>query len=101
MQSDGEKNRMAFVLPKKYKQNTAPAPRNSNIKIYTSKSGYFAAVRYGGYSNETKVEIHTKQLLNELQKEEIKILGDVVVLSYDSPYKFYNRRNEVLVEVSF
>jgi hypothetical protein len=101
MQSDGKNNRMAFVLPKKYNQNNAPIPTDSNIKIYTSKSGYFAAVRYGGYSNETKVQIHTELLLNELQKEGIKALSEIVVLSYDSPYKFYNRRNEVLVEVSF
>lgn len=101
MQSDENSNRMAFVLPKKYDQNTAPLPTNTNIKIYTSKSGYFAAIRYGGYSNPSKVKIHTQKLLNRLKSEQIEVLGDVVVLSYDSPYKFYNRRNEVLVEVSY
>lgn len=99
MQSDGNSNRMAFVLPKKYNKDTAPAPTNSNIKVYTSDPGYFAAVRYGGYSNAEKVRTHTQQLLNGLEEAGIEVLGELVVLSYDSPYKFYNRRNEVLIQV--
>ena len=101
MQSMGDSNRMAFVLPKKYDTNTAPAPTNKNIKVYTSKPGYFAAIRYKGYSNASKVRTHTQALLNGLKYEQMEVLGEVVVLSYDSPYKFYNRRNEVLVEVAY
>jgi hypothetical protein len=29
----------------------------------------------------------------------VKAIGDPVILSYDSPYKIMNRRNEVLIEV--
>ena len=101
MQNDGNNNRMAFVLPKKYKEDTAPTPSNSNIKIYTSEAGYFAAIRYGGYSNADKVQTYTQQLLEGLNKEGIEVLGEMVVLSYDSPYKFYNRRNEVLAMIKY
>ena len=92
---------MEFVLPKKYMRQQAPAPLVANVKIYESKPGYFAAVRYGGYSNVSKVKIHTDRLMSEIQKHDLKAISNPVVLSYDSPYKIMNRRNEILVEISY
>ncbi|MDG1823814.1 MAG: heme-binding protein [Flavobacteriaceae bacterium] len=92
---------MEFVLPKKYMQQDAPAPSGTNVKIYESKPGYFAAVRYSGYSNASKVKTHTDRLMGEIQKHNLKAISNPVVLSYDSPYKVLNRRNEILVEVSY
>ena len=57
---------MEFVLPKKYMRQQAPAPLGANVKIYESKPGYFAAVRYGGYSNASKVKIYTDRLMDEI-----------------------------------
>ncbi|NCG04591.1 MAG: heme-binding protein, partial [Bacteroidetes bacterium] len=31
----------------------------------------------------------------------IEVTGIVEILGYDSPYKFYNRRNEVMVEITY
>ena len=92
---------MEFVLPKKYMQQDAPAPSGTNVKIYESKPGYFAAVRYGGYSNASKVKLNTNRLMDEIQKHNLKMISNPVVLSYDSPYKIMNRRNEILVEISY
>jgi hypothetical protein len=92
---------MEFVLPKKYMQQQAPAPSGTNVKIYESKPGYFAAVRYGGYSNITKVKIHSDRLMDEIKKHNIKVISNPVVLSYDSPYRVMNRRNEILVEIDY
>ena len=40
--------------------------------------------------------------MNKLKAEGFKTINDKpIVLSYNSPYKFFNRRNEVLVEVEF
>jgi hypothetical protein len=36
-----------------------------------------------------------------ISKMNLDKIGDFVYLSYDSPYKFYNRRNEVIVEVNY
>lgn len=82
------------------KQN-APTPLQNNIEIYQSEPGYFAAVRYGGYSNATKVKTHTERLMKEIEKHNLKKISEPVVLSYDSPYKLMNRRNEILVEISY
>ena len=92
---------MEFVLPKKYMHQQAPAPSGTNVKIYESKPGYFAAVSYGGYSNATKVKIHTDRLMSEMHKHNLKATSNPVVLSYDSPYKVMNRRNEILVEINY
>ena len=71
-----------------------------NIEVYNSKPGYYAAITYGGYSNSEKVKKNHYNLLNKLKIENFKVLNDKpVVLSYNSPYKVFNRRNEVLVEI--
>jgi len=89
---------MAFVLPTQYK-DTAPEPKGEGVEVYQSKAGYFAAIRYGGYSNSEKVKQYTQQLKKVLALAEKKIIGQAFVLSYDAPYKFYNRRNEILLEI--
>lgn len=89
---------MAFVLPAQYK-DTAPEPKGEGVEVYQSKAGYFAAIRYGGYSNSEKVKQYTQQLKKVLALAEKKIIGQAFVLSYDAPYKFYNRRNEILLEI--
>ena len=81
-------------------EQQAPTPLGANVKIYQSKPGYFAAVRYGGYINATKVKIYTDRLM-EVEKHSLKKISRTVVLSYDSPYKVMNRRNEILVEISY
>ncbi|MGB2397141.1 MAG: heme-binding protein, partial [Flavobacteriaceae bacterium] len=79
--------------------DTAPQPSGEGVEVFQSKAGYFAAIRYGGYSNQSKQEQYTKLLLTQIGFLGKKILGTPVFLSYDSPYKFYNRRNEVLIEI--
>ena len=101
MYPEGDTSVMEFVLPKKYMQQDVPTPLGTKVKIYESKPGYFAAVRYGGYSNASKVKIHTHRLMGEMQKHKLKAISKPVVLSYDSPYKVMNRRNEILVEISY
>jgi hypothetical protein len=98
MENKKESQTMAFVLPAQYK-DTAPQPKGEGVEIYQSKAGYYAAIRYGGYSNPRKVKQHTQQLNNALTQAKKKIIGQALVLSYDAPYKFYNRRNEILLEI--
>lgn len=89
---------MEFVLPSRFKDD-APEPKGAGVEVYQSKPGYFAAIRYSGYSNASKEKNYTQALLNMLKTAHKKVIGNPVVLSYDAPYKFYNRRNEILVKV--
>ena len=102
MSGENNKSIMEFVLPSKYSVENIAIPNDKNIEIYNSKPGYYAAITYGGYSNSEKVKKNHSSLLNKLKAENLKILNSQpVVLSYNSPYKVFNRRNEVLVEVEF
>ena len=98
MENKKDSQTMAFVLPVQY-TDTAPNPKGNGLRVYQSKAGYFAAIRYGGYSNPEKVQLYTQQLKKILAQAEKKIIGQALVLSYDAPYKFYNRRNEILLEI--
>ena len=74
-------------------------PISNQVEIYKDKGGLYASVRYSGYSNSSKRNKHRKALIQKLKELDINPLGDFLYLSYDSPYKFYNRRNEVVVAI--
>jgi hypothetical protein len=82
-------------------QKGAPEPMGENVSIRTTEPRYVAAIRYGGYTNANKEATHKKRLLAVLAKNDIRPIGAVEFLGYDSPYKFYNRRNEVMVEIDY
>tara|TARA_B100000886_G_scaffold22868_1_gene14505 strand:+ start:3381 stop:3878 length:498 start_codon:yes stop_codon:yes gene_type:complete len=92
---------MEFVLPKRFLSGDIPVPDDNDIETYISKPKYFAAIKYSGYSNIRKEENYRQELVKTLQKSNLKILGEHFVLSYDAPTKFYNRRNEVLIQVDY
>lgn len=96
-----DKSEMAFVMPMDVHQKGAPEPVGENVYLRTTEPRYVAAIRYGGYTNSSKEATHKKQLLETLKANGIQPLGEVEYLGYDSPYKFYNRRNEVMVEVRY
>ena len=100
MKNDKENQIMEFVLPKKFNYNEIPKPDNLNLEIYMSKEAIFASIRYSGYNNSEKQLLYTEKLLTKLKDLGRDIVGTTILLSYDAPYKFYNRRNEILVELS-
>ena len=90
---------MAFVLPKKFKPESTPLPKESKVKIFQSKGGYYASIRYSGYTNATKEKKYTEELKASLVQENIKITGAAKVFVYNSPYDFFNRRNEISIPI--
>ena len=91
---------MEFVLPARFKED-APQPRGAGVEVYRAKAGHFAAIRFGGYANASKTKNYTQTLRNALKAAGKKVVGSPILLSYDAPYKFYNRRNEVLLEIAY
>jgi hypothetical protein len=92
---------MEFVLPKKYLTEDLPIPNDTDLEVYISNPRYFAAIRYSGYSNPNKILKHRNELKSILENNGLEIISDFYVLSYDAPTKFYNRRNEILFEISY
>ena len=92
---------MAFVLPSLYNDIEVPESTRDDVTTHTTKAMYVASLTYGGYSNSEKVKKHKNTLINTLKKSEIATIGKLKILGYDAPFKFYNRRNEVMIEINY
>ena len=95
------KNEMAFIMPSEYSLKNLPAPNNEKIKIYKEPSSIRAAVRYSGYSNSEIEEEKALELIKVLRENDINHEGNFEVLVYNSPWKFINRRNEIIVTIDY
>ena len=98
--SDNNKT-MEFVLPKKFLSSELPIPEDGNVETYISKPKYFAAIKYSGFSNNKKEKNYREELIKVIQDKNIEIISEHLVLSYDGPTKFYNRRNEIIIQVNY
>ena len=101
MKEDNDSNTMEFVMPSSYNMESISKPNDESVEIYESEAKYFACVRYGGYSNSGKFKTHSKKLIKKLSELNIKTIGDLFYVSYNSPYKVFNRRNEVMVQIEY
>jgi len=96
-----DKQMMEFVLPKEYNSGSFPTPNSQEVEAYISSASYFAVITYGGFSNNKKEMLYKEKLKETLRSNNISSTKPPQILYYDSPYKFFNRRNEVIVEVDF
>jgi len=96
-----DKSEMAFVMPLDVHQKGAPEPTGENVRLRITEPRYVAAIRYSGYTSASKEVKYTKRLMKILENNSIEPKGEIEFLGYDSPYKFYNRRNEVMVEINY
>jgi hypothetical protein len=90
---------MEFMMPSKYTLESLPAPNRQDIEFYKKPGVVMAAIRFGGRAPDSKIEEMTNKLKYLLEKEGIDHTGQFIYLGYNSPYKIFNRRNEVVVEI--
>ncbi len=102
MSKKEEKITMEFVMPSKYSEKNMVQPNDKDIVVYRSTPGYYASITFGGYATVKKVNYYYDLLLDKIKDSKLKALGkSPVSLSYNSPYKVFNRRNEVLIEIEY
>ena len=94
------KNEMAFIMPKGYTIKNLPKANNKKLSIYEEASNIKASISYSGYSNSQKEELYIKELKEKLRKHNIKHNNDFELLVYNSPYQFFNRKNEIVVSIN-
>jgi len=92
-----EKKEMLFRIPKKYKIENLPKPKNPQIKFIEMGTRKVAAISFSGYSNSDKINKMKIKLSSVLNEKNIKTNNSFEVLVYDPPYKVINRRNELIV----
>ena len=90
---------MSFVMPSEYTKDNLPRPNDSSIIIETTAEEYVAAIRFGGYADDSVIKTYASRLENALQLNGVKYFGNFRFLGYNAPYQFWNRRNEIIVSV--
>lgn len=90
---------MMFMVPAKYKKEDLPDPNDKSIKFIEQPAKVMAAISFGGWSNNDKIEKYQKQLIEHLDANNIKYTDRFYFYGYNAPYEVVNRLNEVLVEL--
>jgi hypothetical protein len=91
---------MMFMVPKKFKKETLPQPNLSKIKFREEPAKTVAAINFNGWANDQKIEIYKQKLKSALDAEGIIYTNRFYFLGYNAPYEVFNRKNEVIVELT-
>ncbi|TVR75138.1 MAG: heme-binding protein [Marinilabiliales bacterium] len=94
-----DRSSMSFVMPSSYNPDNLPKPDNSRVIIEETKDEYVAVIRFSGYASDNDIKKQSEKLRKLLIENGIEFYGDFRYLGYNSPYKFFNRRNEIIVSV--
>jgi hypothetical protein len=101
MEVDSSMNSMSFVMPSGYDISNLPQPDNRSVTFRYSKEGYYAAIKFGGFANNRKIDEKISELKAILGKLGYKALGGYTFLGYNAPWDVVNRENEVIVEIGY
>jgi hypothetical protein len=90
---------MMFMVPKNKNKETLPQPSNSQIEFREEPAKTVAAITFGGWVNDEKIEKYKNKLIASLEAKEIPYTNRFYFLGYNPPYEVFNRKNEVIVEL--
>jgi uncharacterized protein YxeA len=96
----GDSTKMSFMVPSGYTEETLPKPNNGKIFFEKKEGSIMAAIRFGGWANDERIEEYKQKLIELLKKEGIAHSDTYMYLGYDPPYSVINRRNEIVVELT-
>jgi hypothetical protein len=99
MMEIGESTTMSFMVPSGRTIESLPKPNNSNIQFVEKPAVVMAAIRFGGWASDEKIEKYKQRLSSKLNELGIEHTGRFAYLGYNPPFQFVNRRNEVVVEL--
>lgn len=90
---------MMFMVPKQNKKETLPQPNESLIEFREEPAKTVASISFRGWANDEKIEDYKKQLKTALDAQGIIYTNQFYFLGYNAPYEFFNRKNEIIVEL--
>jgi len=90
---------MMFMVPKDIKQGMLPKPNDSIIEFKNEPAKTVAAISFGGWANDQKIEEYKQKLKSALEAEGIAYSDRFYFFGYNAPYEVFNRKNEVIVEL--
>lgn len=90
---------MMFMVPKNIKKEELPKPNESKIEFAEVPEKKMAVISFGGWANDEKIEKYKLRLIGYLEAQSIPYSNRFYFFGYNSPYEFFNRKNEVVVEL--
>ena len=87
---------MMFMVPKD-SENKLPKPNDNQIQFKEEPAKKVAAITFGGWANQEKIDQYKTQLIEALKAHNIAFTDQFYFLGYNAPYETSNRRNEVIV----
>jgi hypothetical protein len=90
---------MMFMVPRKMTAEMLPKPNASEIQFHEEPQKTVAAISFGGWASDKKIEKYKKLLIAALEKEGIEFNNQFFFLGYNPPFELFNRRNEIIVEL--
>jgi hypothetical protein len=92
---------MSFVMPEGNTKDNLPEPNDTKIKISASTAEYVAAIRFGGFASDKKIEEYTEKLKSALIAQSYSFYGSFRFLGYNPPFQLWGRRNEIIVSIDY
>ena len=92
---------MSFVMPSEYTLDKLPRPGDGGVELHESSAVYMAAIEFGGYANDQKIKQYADRLVQALNRNGIKTIGNPTFLGYNAPYEFIGRKNEVVIAIEW
>ncbi|MCP4884139.1 MAG: heme-binding protein [Flavobacteriales bacterium] len=90
---------MMFMVPKKFDKESLPEPNQSQIEFREEPAKTVTAITFGGWANDKKIEKYKQKLIAAMDAEGIAHTNRFYFLGYNAPYEFFNRKNEIIVEL--
>jgi hypothetical protein len=88
-----------FMVPKKNKKESLPTPNQSEIEFKEMPAKKMAAISFGGWANDERIEKYKAKLIIALAAEGIVHTNRFYFFGYNPPYEVINRKNELIVEL--
>ncbi|ADR21243.1 hypothetical protein MATR_11280 [Marivirga tractuosa] len=90
---------MMFLVPKKYNKEDLPNPNESNIEFKEEPEKKMAAISFGGWADDEKIQKYKEKLIAALEEEGIIYTNRFYFFGYNAPYEVFNRKNEIVIEL--
>ena len=91
---------ISFGMPHKYTFESLPIPTDNRVKLVEIPEEKYAVKRFSWLATEVRVNRFEKQLIEQLNKDNIETLGTVAYAGYNAPWTPpWMRRQEVLMKV--
>ena len=90
-----------FTMPKQYRLDTLPPPRDARVVVRLAPAAQVAVLRFSGLAQKDVVQAKALELSAWMRTRHLRATGPVSLAQYDPPWTlWFLRRNEVMIPVA-